>query len=271
MEPFRTIAVSDPRFEHDGLRAVTFKSPALGGRADMSVFVPQSLEGKTNVPLVMLLHGVYGSHWAWTHMGGAHRTAARLIGQGAIPPMVLAMPSDGLWGDGSGYIQHGKNPQRNFEQYIVQEVPMAAAAIVGAVGPASPSFIAGLSMGGFGALRLGAKYPHKFRGFAGHSSITHFSQMEQFVEEPLDAYGPPEESEQSVLHWMLKNREHLPPLRFDCGTEDPLLESNRALHAQLQEHKIPHTYAEYPGGHEWPYWEKHLETTLKFFAQCLPD
>ena len=143
------------------------------------------------------------------------------------------------------------------------------AKVVSAVGPASPLFIAGLSMGGFGALRLGAKYPRRFRGIAGHSSITHFSQMEQFVEEPLDAFGPPEAAEQSVLHWMLANRDQLPPLRFDCGTEDPLLQHNRTLHAQLQEHQIAHTYAEYPGGHEWPYWERHLESTLRFFSHCL--
>jgi putative tributyrin esterase len=271
LESFRTIAVSDPRFECDGMREVTFKSPALGGRADMTLYVPPSAgaDNKTNVPLVLLLHGVYGSHWAWSRMGGAHRTASRLIEQGQITPLVLAMPSDGLWGDGSGYIQHGNHLQRNFEQYIVEEIPAAAATIVPAVGPASPLFIAGLSMGGFGALRLGAKYPHKFRGFAGHSSITHFSQMKQFVEEPLDAYGPPEEAEQSVLHFMLKNRDHLPPLRFDCGTEDPLLEYNRTLHAQLQGQNIAHTYMEYPGGHEWPYWEKHLAATLKFFTKCL--
>jgi putative tributyrin esterase len=87
-----------------------------------------------------------------------------------------------LWGDGSGYIQHLASPQRDYDRYIVEEVPAAVATVASAVTPASPIFIAGLSMGGFGALRLGA---------------------------------------------------------------------------------------EYPGGHEWPYWERHLETTLKFFAHCL--
>ena len=67
---FRTIDSSDPRFEHDGLREVTFKSPSLGGRADMSLFIPPGIVGKTDLPLVILLHGVYGSHWAWTRKGG---------------------------------------------------------------------------------------------------------------------------------------------------------------------------------------------------------
>jgi enterochelin esterase-like enzyme len=42
--------------------------------------------------------------------------------------------------------------------------------------------------------------------------------------------------------------------------------ANRELHGELDKLGIPHVYEEFPGGHEWPYWEKHLETTLKFFG-----
>ncbi len=279
MFKFRTIEVSDSRFEHDGLREVTFKSPSLGRRADLSVFgqtPPSSAEHARPTPLVILLHGVYGSHWAWSRKGGAHRTADRLIRDGAISPLVLAMPSDGLWGDGSGYVRHGParlpgspEPAADFERYILDEVPAAAAHAFPSVTPNSPLFLAGLSMGGFGALKLGAKHPHRFGGVCAHSAITHFSQMSRFVEEPLEAYGPLPESEQSVLHWMSLNRAILPPLRFDCGTEDPQLADNRRLHADLTAAGIPHTYAEHPGGHDWPYWEHHLEDTLRFFGSCL--
>ena len=271
MATFRTIEVSDPRFERDGLREVTFKSPALGHRADATIFatpMPPGTDLCQPCPVVILLHGVYGSHWAWARKGGAHKTAERLAAAGVIPPMVLAMPSDGLWGDGSGYVRHAANGP-DFERYIVDEVPAAAAEVFPSVTPASPLFIAGLSMGGFGALKLGAKHPRRFAGISAHSAITHFSQMSRFVDEPLAAYGPPPESEQSVLHWMTTNRAALPPLRFDCGTDDPLLDDNRQLHRQLDELGIPHTYAEFPGGHEWPYWGLHLEDTLRFFAQVL--
>ena len=104
---FRTIEISEPRFELEGLRWVTVKSSALRHRADLTLFVPPEAASRANVPLVILLHGVYGSHWAWALKGGAHRAAARLIQAREIPPMVLAMPSDGLWGDGSGYFTHG--------------------------------------------------------------------------------------------------------------------------------------------------------------------
>jgi len=262
---FRTIEVSDPRFEFEGLRWITVKSPALRQRADLILFVPKQLAACRDVPLVILLHGVYGSHWAWALKGGAHRTAANLIEARQIPPMVLAMPSDGLWGDGSGYLRHSN---QDFERWIIEEVPAAAQSAVPALSSASPRFISGLSMGGFGALRLAAKYPEKFRGAGGHSSMTHFEQHSQFVEEPLDFYACAPE-DRSVFDTMMRNRGRLPPIRFDCGTEDPLLEFNRRLHAQMDSAGIAHQYVEFRGGHEWPYWELHLKDMLLFFGGLL--
>src|SRR5215469_2791590 len=143
---FRTIEISDPRFEFEGLRCVTVKSRALKHRADLSLFVPPQAGGRTNLPVVILLHGVYGSHWAWALKGGAHRTTQKLIQAGEIPPLILAMPSDGLWGDGSGYLPHST---ADFERWIVEEVPDAVRQAVPGVLGSSPLFINGLSMGGF--------------------------------------------------------------------------------------------------------------------------
>ena len=123
MLPFRTIDISDPRFEAEGLRHVTVKSPSLRGRGDLTVWAPA---GVTPVALVVLLHGVYGSHWCWALKGGAHRTASRLIGAGLIPPLALAMPSDGLRGDGTAYMRHGDGT--DYERWILDEVPVAARA-----------------------------------------------------------------------------------------------------------------------------------------------
>ena len=98
--------------------------------------------------------------------------------------------------------------------------------------------------------------------------MTRFEQHTQFVEERLEEYRCPDE-DRSVFATMLRNRNRLPPIRFDCGTEDPLLEANRELTGQLKTAGIPHEYVEYPGSHEWPYWEKHLEDMLLFFAKTL--
>jgi len=264
---FRTIEVSSPRFEANNLRLVTVKSAALGQRADMTVHIPPAAKTVANVPIVILLHGVYGSHWGWTLSGGAHKTSERMIEAGEIPPFVIAMPSDGLWGDGSAYVPHRI---QNFEQWIVSEVPAAVAHAASNVTPDSPVFIAGLSMGGFGALRLAAKYPTRFRAASGLSSITHFEQLKDFVQEPLSAFES-NESDHSIFATMLRNRAKLPPFRFDCGSEDMLINANRELHTKLLAAEIPHHYEEFPGSHEWPYWESHLTDTLRFFASHVPS
>lgn len=259
---FRTIKVSDPRFETEDLREVTVKSAVLGVRADLTVHVPAAAREKSNVPAIILLHGVYGSHWAWPRLAGAHRIAAKLQAEGVLPPSVLVMPSDGLWGDGSGYLPHRT---QDFERWIVDEVPAAARVAAPCIGLQSRWAIAGLSMGGFGALRLAAKYPDRFVAAAGMSSITHFQEMKLFVEERLGSFTALAE-DHSVADTMLRHRGRLPKLRFDCGVDDPLIGGNRALHATLREAGIAHDYREFPGAHTWDYWIARLPEVLAFLA-----
>lgn len=258
---FRTVEISDVRFPLDGLRFVTVKSPALRGRGDLVVWLPAGARDLAILPLVVLLHGVYGSCWSWALTGGAHLTAERLIREGAIRPVGLVMPSDGLWGDGSGYVRH---PDRDFERWIVEDVPAAARRIL----PDSvetPLLLGGLSMGGFGALRIGSKYGREvFSAISAHSSITEFAQMDRFVEEPLESYGVcPEDV--SVQETILNHRGRLPAIRFDCGVDDLLIEENRALHRALETAGVPYVYEEFAGGHDWGYWEEHLADGLRFF------
>ena len=262
---FRTIEISDPRFETEELREITVKSAALGARADITLHIPAVARAGCDVPLIILLHGVYGSHWAWVRKAGAHRIADELQRAGKLPPCVLAMPSDGLWGDGSGYVRHRT---QNFERWIVEDVIAAARLAAPSVTVRSRCCIAGLSMGGFGALRLAAKHADRFVAAAGLSSITHFMQMRDFVEEPLDACAV-DDGEQSVLATMLRHRARLPAIRFDCGTSDRLLAANRELHTALERAKVAHEYAEHDGGHDWTYWSAHLPDTLRFFAKAL--
>jgi putative tributyrin esterase len=272
---FRTFEISDPALAPEGLRFVTVKSAALRQRADLLVFVPRQVRaqeegqagaaGLRDVPVALLLHGVYGSHWAWAFKGGAHHTAQRLIDDGAIPPLVLAMPSDGLWGDGSGYVAHA---QQDFERWIVDEVPAATRQACAACTEASPLCIAGLSMGGFGALRLAGSYPQRFVAAAGHSSITDAAQIDGLVAESRAGWAAMP-ADQSVLAALLASPGPLPALRFDCGRDDPFIVANRQLHADLQAAGIEHQYAEHEGGHGWDYWSRHLEDTLRFFGAAL--
>ncbi|GGG97301.1 endo-1,4-beta-xylanase [Parapedobacter pyrenivorans] len=257
---FRTLEQSNPRFERDNLRFMTVKSNNLRGRGDIVVYIPSDCPA--NVPVAVLLHGVYGSAWSWAFSAGVHLQAEAAIQQGKLSPMVLAMPSDGLWGDGSAYIPH---PMPDFERWIAEDVPAAIRRLLPVqVSVESPFFIAGLSMGGYGAMRLGAKYPDTFAGFSGLSSITVFDDMAHFVEEPLTAYLPPP-NERDLIQLLSANRHTLRPFRFDCGCDDLLIGANRELHHQLREQQIPHDFFEYSGAHEWRYWEKQIMRTLQFF------
>lgn len=264
--PFRTLEISDDRYTEPGLITVTVKSAALGRRADVTLFVPPG-HGADSLPVVTLLHGVYGSHWAWALKGGAHRVLMRLMTKGDVPPMMLAMPSDGLWGDGSGYLRH---QDADYEKWIVREV-QEIAETVSAAAIMAPRFITGLSMGGYGALRLGALNALHFAGVSAHSAITDYSQLASIMEEPLSSIKLADDEPTSVFEAMLKHKDRLPPFRFDCGTDDSLIESNRELHRALDEAGVHHTYEEFSGGHTWPYWHEHLADSLRFFAGLVYD
>ncbi len=263
---FRTIECSDPALTEPGFTFMTVSSPALGHRADVTLYAPPGAEGAADLPIVLLLHGVYGSHWAWAFKGAAHRTLAELVASEAVPPMVLAMPSDGLWRDGSGYVPHR---DRDFERWIVDEVPLAARLAVPASSEHSPLLIAGLSMGGFAALRLLGKYPERFRAASAHSAIIEASQLDTLIAPGSRRDWSTNAADTSVLAALRSASAPLPPFRFDCGRDDDLLPANRALHTALAAAGVAHDYAEHEGGHDWPYWRRHLTDTLLFFGEVL--
>ncbi|MBS1524405.1 MAG: esterase family protein [Bacteroidetes bacterium] len=265
MSRFRTVEISNPQYEADGLRFITVKTPNLNGRGDICIYAPKVAKTDT-LPIVILLHGVYGSSWSWAFSSGVHLKLDELIRAGKLPPMILAMPSDGLWGDGSAYLPHNSF---DFERWISSDVPDAVISCIDGANTNSPLFISGLSMGGFGALRIGAKYGNKFTAISGHSSITSLPQMKLFVQESLKSYIQHDVTDEDLLATFKAYRQHLPPIRFDCGTSDLLLNYNRDLHKKMEKEGILHLYEEYPGGHEWPYWSEHVIDSLKFFAAQL--
>lgn len=262
------IEISESRFESNNLRFLTIKTTSLEGRGDCCVFVPPGLKQDASCPVVILLHGVYGSAWSWPLRAGVHLTVMKLINEGRLPNMVLAMPSDGLWGDGSAYLPHNS---RNFEHWIASDIPAAMKQMIPGVTAGSPFFISGLSMGGFGSLRIGAKYNEKFSAVAAHSAITSLSQMSLFVEEELSNYEQQNVTDEDVFLTFQNHRHQLPPIYFDCGLDDQLLSYNRELHQRMNENNIPHIYKEFEGGHQWPYWEKNILNSLFFFKENLSD
>ncbi|MGD0913354.1 MAG: alpha/beta fold hydrolase [Terracidiphilus sp.] len=260
MSRLRNVALSGP-LNRDGVQFVTMYSPALKGRADITVYIPNGYE-REPLPLLILLHGVYGSHWNWWALGNAPQTAQAMLLAGEIRPFAIAMPSDGLWGDGTAYLPH-----REFdaEAWIVEDVPECLGELFPTV-RTERFYLAGLSMGGYGALRLGMKYASKVKGISAHSAVTRLEDLAPFVGEMLDEYRTSGRENTEIAHWAKTNRAILPPIRFDCGREDSLIDSNRNLHAMLLEQGIAHTWEENDGGHTWEYWQTHVRSTLRFFS-----
>jgi S-formylglutathione hydrolase FrmB len=238
----------------------TIKSNEMHQRADISVYKPQG-EHK-DLPVVILLHGVYGSHWAWGLKGNVNKVLEREMAAGNIPPMLLVMPSDGMFQDGSGYLPHY---HANYENWIAEEIPFFVERQYKEVSELSPFFLCGLSMGGYGALRIGAKFSKTFKAFSGLSSITKFEEFSQFVED-FEALKSSVKKEESVSEILLQNKSQLSPFRFDCGKQDTLYPSNLNLHKRLIHENVKHEFYSYPGEHSWEYWEANIGETLRFFA-----
>jgi enterochelin esterase-like enzyme len=262
---FPNAQLSPPIPGNDNLRFLNFRSEALGSRGDVVLFTPPELESLPRVPLLILLHGVYGCQWNWWLNGDLNNTAIEMLHRGAIAPLMIAMPSDGLWGDGSGYVPHA---HADYEKWIVDDIPCCLRELFPQLDPEN-FFIAGLSMGGYGALRLGMKYASRVQGISAHSSITKIEQLSQFIPYPASAFGYAGSADIDLLHWADVNRGQLPPIRFDCGTEDPLIQANRELHRAFTSLHVPHVYEEFPGGHDWPYWTQHVRRTLAFCQSVL--
>jgi len=248
--------------EDSGLGHLTVVSPALKGRGDITYWIPPQAQQYSDLPVVVLLHGVYGSHWAWADQARAHQTAHRLIAEHKMKPCILAMPSDGLAGEGSGFI-NTPNEGPQYENWIADDVPDAMRHAVAQIGNGSRFYLAGLSMGGFGAMRIGARRGDRFAAFSGMSSLTHLRQM-SWCTHQADLFLDLPDHTACLLHSLLENNSY-GPFRFDCGFDDYLIEENRKLHAVLLKNGIDHQYQEYPGEHNWDYWREHLADTLQFF------
>jgi putative tributyrin esterase len=264
---FPNAQLSRPIPGNENLRFLNFRGDALRSRGDVLVFSPPAMESLQRVPLLLLLHGVYGCQWNWWLNADLNTIAMEMLRDGTTVPLMIAMPSDGLWGDGSGYVSHA---HADYERWIVDDIPRCLRELFPQLHP-QKFLLAGLSMGGYGALRLGMKYASQVQGISAHSSITKVEQLSHFIPYAAQVFQYAGDVDTDLLHWAKVNHDTLPPIRFDCGTEDPLIDPNRALHRALTELGVPHVYEEFPGGHDWQYWTQQVRRTLAFCKRVLTD
>ncbi|WP_041522676.1 alpha/beta hydrolase [Gilvimarinus agarilyticus] len=244
-----------------GLKYLTVHSSALKGRGNISCYNAASKQQE--LPIVMLLHGVYGNHWVWMNLGRVHEVYDELRRNGEIGEMLLVMPEDGSYYAGSGYLPLSNG--QDFDAWIMEDALSAVTQSLACVSERSKVYLSGLSMGGYGALRLGAKHAARVSGISAHSSITCMDDFKHFVKEDLSIYRCNDANEADLLHWFSQNRHQLPPIRLDCGTDDVLFNSNQALTTHLSNAGIDHDFEAPSGGHEWSYWNIQVAKTLRFF------
>ncbi|MHC4251409.1 MAG: alpha/beta hydrolase [Planctomycetota bacterium] len=242
---------------------------ALGKMISATVILPEGKGGP--FPVLYLLHGLSDDHTTWVR-----RTSIERYVEGI--PLIVVMPN----GERSFYTDSRSNPKAAFETMIVRDLVGFVDETLNTVPERSGRATCGLSMGGYGALKLALKHPDTFCAASSHSGAL------MFASRPLDARGKDEEwlkefvpvfgedpsgGPEDVLALAEKaaRNEHatLPALRIDCGTEDFLIADNRDAHARLEELGVPHEYHEFPGAHEWGYWDVHVRESIEFVARAM--
>src|SRR6185369_1137367 len=148
-----------------------------------------------------------------------------------------------------------KHSGMDFEKWVMSEAPGAAAELFPQWKLNGPLFLAGLSMGGYAALNLGARHASKVRAISAHSPSTSVTTLNGGI-------GPKVPGPAGLLDRELLKVKKLPALRFDCGTEDFHITVCRHLHATLEKNGVKHEYDELEGGHDWPYWERNFPRSL---------
>jgi enterochelin esterase family protein len=146
--------------------SLSIDSEALGRKLAVSVYVPGSRAPEGGWPVLYLLHGLGGCETDWVEFGGLQATLDRLIEAGRVRPMMVVMPGAGS----SWYVDSGAlGGPGNYESAIGQDLPRAIEARYPVAD--SPEFraIAGVSMGGYGALRIALRSPERYTAVASMS------------------------------------------------------------------------------------------------------
>lgn len=259
---------------HQPFETIQLDSKQLGKTVACNVILPRDYETSrsTRYPVLYLLHGVAGHYSDWG-------TRTNVADYASPYRMIVIMPE----GNNGWYTDSATIPADKYESFILKDLIPDVDRRYRTIQTRYGRGIAGLSMGGYGALKFGLKFAGSF-AFAG--SISGAIAATVWTEENLKGFGVirdsvfsvfgPEGSETrrtndvfEIVRSLPANRvAALPYFYLDCGTEDVLMISfNQQFAALLREKKIPHEYRELPGDHNWEYWDRQIPEVLKIAAQ----
>lgn len=253
------------------LMQTQFFSEVLGLSCEMNVVIPQLTQSQIGLvgkerdaaaghPVLLLLHGMSDDHSIWLRRTSIERYAAQ-YGLAVVMPAVHR-----------SFYTDQKDGYPYFE-FIAEEVPALARKFFHLSDRREDNFVAGLSMGGYGAFKLGLTHPERYAAAASLSgaldivNVRKRSQVERNAEFTRtfggddDFIGSPNDLRHLATQLVASDRPR-PALFQTCGTEDFLIDSNRAYRDHLKDIGLECVYEEHPGEHEWGYWDVHIQRVL---------
>ncbi len=234
------------------LAHVDFFSEVLGLCCQADVILPQKLQGigqeganrEGDVPVLWLLHGASDDHTIWQRRTSIERYAAPLGTAAVMPAVQLSFYTNMETGG-------------RFFDYITDELPVIMRDFFHFSARREDNFIAGLSMGGYGAFKAALTKPEQYAAAASLSGALDINA--------LISRRAIKGSEHDLLHLLEKGVEdqvELPNLYVTCGTEDFLYADNLIFRDLAQRLGVELTYHEEPGIHEWGYWDRNIQKIL---------
>lgn len=260
--------------------SLQFYSEIMGRDVSYSVYLPPNYDGSTlNFPVLYLLHGYSDDDTGWVQFGQVQRIADRAFGRRAAAQMIIVMPDAGV----TWYVNTTEEGEA-YEDFLTKEFITHIDSEFRTRSDRQFRAVAGLSMGGFGALMLGLRHPDLFSssgvlssGVLTNDEILAMNQdrwnsllglpfgMNLEGDERLEGnykqYTP-----QAMIDAYLE-KDQTCRFYIDCGDDDFLILGNMALHEQMIKADIPHEFRVRDGGHSWSYWRSALPKVLSFVSE----
>lgn len=213
-----------------------------------------------------LLHGVLGNDRDWMDGTNIRRWAEE-------KKLAVVMPA----GENSFYLDDPK-AFRFYGRYIGEELVEMTRKMFPLSQKREDTYLAGLSMGGYGALRNGLKYNETFGRIAALSAAVFMDEMKNWTNDSRDFFKRRDYAESIfgdltkvegsdkdpvwLAEKLKEEKKPIPEIYMACGTEDFLLEENRRFRKKLQSIGVSLIYEEGAGGHEWDFWNRFIKKVL---------
>ncbi len=234
-------------------------SEVLGTPTEVNVVMPQPNE-KTdpdkNLKCLYLLHGIADDHTTWIRRTSIERYAEQYGICVVMPYAYRSFYTDMKYG--------GK-----YYTYIIKELPQIIRGFFNISDKREDNFIAGLSMGGYGALKIGLLECEGFSAAAGLSSVADIVDCKKHFEKTyIPIFGEDAVIPDDCDLFKLASKKNNDPLRprifMGVGTEDFLYEGNIALKKHFESLDYDFTYRESAGVHNWAFWDEYIQYVLKW-------